>query len=69
MTDGLPGFGKEVIGKLIRDLNRRDQSSVCPYSDFIMPPNHNVRTLPGLGGDGEIIDNVLGRLNAHLDPI
>ena len=43
------------------------QYPACPFSDFIVSPNQNVGTIPGLRHNWKIVGDVLGRFNCDLD--
>src|SRR5271166_711783 len=67
MPHGLPSFREKLVGKFIRDFHRRNQPPTCPFADFIVCPDYNIRPFAGLGGDRETVCNFLGRLNRDLE--
>src|SRR5262245_2046828 len=63
----LPSLREKFVSKFFGDLDRGDQSGVCPSADLIVCPNDNVGALRLLCSDWETVCDLFGRLDCDFD--
>src|ERR1700720_1453902 len=63
----LPGFREKSVSKFFGNLDRPDQSGVCPFADLIVRPDDNVGALRHLRSNWETVCNLLGGLDRDFE--
>src|SRR6185369_5168180 len=63
----LPGLREKSVSKFFGNLDRPDQSGVCPFADLIVRPNDNVGALRHLRSNWETVCNLLGGLDRDFE--
>ena len=63
----LPGLREKSVSKFCGNLDRPDQSGVCPFADLIVRPDDNVGALRHLRSNWETVCNLLGGLDRDFE--